>query len=368
MKINYIFCFLTATTLSFSALSQVDSTYQEEEEDYSMYDDVEDVGVIKTYCSPKIFDLSPNRFISLGYDVTGIGTLKTSREGTFKPDDEIINTMSSKINYHGLRINANIPVISLSSFVWQIGGGFNQSRFTGEEFDTVSDHSNFVGALEQSLTRFSLNTTLFKPLNENSFLLLQLIGEQNGNYNFNSSETAPDLANTRLSGTLLWGKRPNDRFQWAVGVSRTYRAGELNYIPVIMYNYTAKNRKWGTEILFPARASYRRKFNPRNILLAGYELEGASYRLYGSEFATKNVELRRSELRFRLDYQKQIKGFLWIGIQAGIIANYSFNVDSLSENGNKEFFRGFFGEQTYVFRNGVSPVPYFNTTLKHKVT
>jgi hypothetical protein len=363
MKINYIFCFLTATTLSFSALSQVDSTYQEEEEDYSMYDDVEDIGVIKTYCSPKIFDLSPNRFISLGYDVTGIGTLKTSGEGAFKPDDEILNTMSSKINYHGLRLNANIPVLSSSSFVWQIGGGFNQSRVNGEEFDTVSDHSKFVGALEQSLTRFNINTTFFKPLSENSFLILQLMGEQNGNYNFNSSETTPDIANTRLSGALLWGKRPNDRFQWAVGVSRTYRSGELNYIPVIMYNYTSKNRKWGTEILFPARASYRRKFNPRNILLAGYELEGYSYRLYGSEFATKNIELRRSELRFRLDYQKQIKGFLWVGIQAGIIANYSFNVDSLSENGNKEFYRGFFGEQTYVFKNGVSPVPYFNITL-----
>lgn len=365
MKINSIFCFLIVFCLSFPSLAQVDSTYQEEEdeEDYSMYDDVEDVGVITTYCSPKIFDLSPNRFVSLGYDLTGKGTLTTSREGAFAPDSVLSNTMGSKIGYHGLRLNANIPVISLSKFVWQMGGGINQSRFTGEEFDSISDHSNFVNDLEQNLTSINLNTTLFKPLNENSFLILQMLLEQNGNYTFKSSRSVPDFSNTRFSSTLLWGKRPHDRLQWAVGLSRTFRAGELNYIPVVMYNYTSKNRKWGTEILFPARASYRRKFNPRNILLAGYELEGSTYRLYDSQLATNNLELRRSELRFRLDYQRQLKGFLWVGIQAGVIANYSFNVDSFTATGNKEFFRGFFGDQTYVFKNGVSPVPYLNISL-----
>lgn len=364
MKVNSIFCFISLFILSFSSFSQVDSTYQEEEEeDYSMYDDVEDVGVIKTYCSPKIFDLSPNRFVSLGYDFTGKGTLTTSQYGSFSPDSSVINNASSQINYSGLRLNANIPVISLSSIVWQIGGGINQSRFSGEEFDSVSDHSKFVSDLEQNLTSFNLNTTVFKPISENSFLILQVLGELNGNFNFNSSETAPNFGNTRLSATLLWGKRPHDRLQWGVGLSRTYRAGEMNYIPVVMYNYTSKNRKWGTEILFPAYAHYRRKFNPRNILLAGYELQGTSYRLYGTELGSKNLELRRSEIRFRLDYQRQVVGFLWAGIRVGVITNYSFNVDDLSQNNNTDFYRGFFGDQKFSMINKVSPMPYINLTL-----
>ena len=120
---------------SFAALgfSQIDSSYVEEEEDYSMYDDVEDVGEIKTYCSPKIFDLSPNRFLSLGYDVTGNGTLKTSNVGAYKPDDNVAQNDQSDLNYHGIRVNANIPVISKSKFVWQVGGGFNQSTVRGAE-------------------------------------------------------------------------------------------------------------------------------------------------------------------------------------------------------------------------------------------
>ena len=362
MKLISIFCFTYILLVPSITFSQVDSTYQEEEEDYSMYDDVVDVGVIKTYCSPKIFDLSPNRFVSLGYDITGNSTLSSSKEGKFLPDAEISDPYKSQLKYHGLRLNANIPVISLSSIVWQIGGGINQSRFTGEEFDSISDHAKLVDELEKNLTSINLNTTIFKPISEKSFLILQLMGELNGNYTFKSTETNPSLDNIKFSSTLIYGKRPHDRLQWGVGVSRTFRAGELNYIPVIMYNYTSANRKWGTEILFPAKAAYRRKFNPRNILLAGYELEGASYRLYDTQLTTNNLELRRSELRFRLDYQRQVKGFLWLGVQAGVIANYSFNVDELGNN-NKEFFRGFFGDQPHVFKNGMSPTPYINVSL-----
>ena len=146
----------------------------------------------------------------------------------------------------------------------------------------------------------------------------------------------------------------------------------MNYIPVVMYNYTSVNRKWGTEILFPARASYRRKFNSRSLLLAGYELEGTSYRLYNMEnnvqtadptiFVKKSsYELRRSELRFRLDYQRQLKGFVWLAIQGGIRYDLSYNVDAL--DGGNDFFRGFFGSQSYLMLNQVGLAPYVNVSI-----
>jgi hypothetical protein len=257
---------MSATVVGYS---QIDSTYVEEEEDYSMYDDVEDVGEIKKYCSPKIFDLSPNRFLSLGYDVVGNGTLRTTNEGSYKPSDDVAHTDQSEINYHGIRINANIPVISKTKVVWQVGGGFNQANIATEQLATNNDHSELLDELNQGLTSINLNTTLFKPLGEFNFMIVQLMAEQNGNYRFGSSEEGPDLANTKYSGTAIWGKRPHDRKQWGLGVSRTYRAGELNYIPVVMFNYTSVNRKWGTEILFPARAAYRRKINARNLCLPG---------------------------------------------------------------------------------------------------
>jgi len=355
---------IVALALNFTnvVFAQIDSNYVDEE-DYSMYDDVEDVGTIITYCSPKIYDLSPNRFISVGYDVAGNGTLRTTDEGVYAPDAEVAQNDQSNLNYHGIRINANIPVISKSKFVWQLGAGFNQANIATNRIANSSDHNLLLDELNEGLTSINLNTTLFKPLGETNFLILQLLAEQNGNYSFGSAPSGPNIGNTKYSGTLLWGKRPHDRLQWGVGVSRTYRAGELNYIPVVMYNYTSKNRKWGTEILFPARAQYRRKINSRNILLAGFELEGGSYRLYNTPFNAQNLELRRSEIRVRLDYQKQLKGFIWMGIQAGMILNYSYNIDDLTATDDKDFYRGFFGDQTYTFTNSLSPMPYVNLTF-----
>jgi hypothetical protein len=354
---------LLLVTINSHLFSQIDTNVVEDDEDYSQYENVEDVGEIKNYCSPKIFDLSPNRFISIGYDLAGNGTLKTTDEGLYKPEDNLVQNDESDLNYHGIRFNVNIPVISKPKIVWQIGAGFNQANLATNRIVNNTDHNLLLDELKKGLTSISLNTTVFKPLGETNFLLFQLLAEQNGNYSIGGSSSGPNIGNTKYSGTALWGKRPHDRLQWGLGVSRTYRAGELNYIPVIMYNFTSANRKWGTEILFPARAHYRRKINSRNILLAGLELEGSSYRLYNTKFSAKNLELRRSEIRVRLDYQKQLKGFVWMGLQAGVIINYAYNIDDLTSTSNKDFYRGFFGEQPYTFRNSLSPMPYVNLTF-----
>jgi hypothetical protein len=344
---------------------QIDSTYVEEEEDYSIYDNVEDVGEIKVFCSPKIFDLSPNRFISIGYDYVAPAAFDHSSEGTYEDGDNPAQ-YSNKFSSTGLRINSNIPVVSKSSVIWQIGGGYNRAAYqdrSDPRTAVVDGRDSFLPTfLNRGLTTINLNTTIFKPFNENSFAIVQIMGEQAGSYDITKHANELDLANTRLSVSALWGKRPNDNKQWAVGLSRTFRAGEVNIVPIVMYNYTSENRKWGTEILFPARAAYRRKFNPRSILLVGYELQGTTYRLYGNNLNAVNPELRRGELRFKLDYQRQLKGFVWWGIQAGLRQNYSFHVDDLG-NSNKDFFRGFFGDQTYIMRNRVGAAPYLNFSL-----
>jgi len=355
--------------LIFSAplFSQIDSTKtKEEEEDYSIYENVESEGKIKLYCNPKIFDLSPNRFISVGYDYIANSDLESSKQGAYLSDDKFSNPRKTSFANYGLRLNANIPVVSKAKILWQIGGVYNKTNFEEKRIITkpvLHDQDELMRSLNQfGLTYSNINTTVFKPLSEKSFFIFQGMGELNGNFGFSKNSNSPNLNTIRTSASALYGKRPHDRFQWAVGLTRTYRAGELNYVPVVMYNYTSINRKWGTEILFPARASYRRKFNSRSILLAGYELEGSSYRLYDARFSSKNIELRRSELRLRLDYQRQLKGFVWVAIQAGVRHNVNYNIDSLGDS-NKDFFRGFVGTQKYVMLNNLSLVPYFNLSL-----
>jgi hypothetical protein len=358
---------------SFSLFSQIDTTA---EEDYSQYENVSSEGKIKLFCNPKIFDLSPNRFVSVGYDYIFNSKITTSPYGFYQDGDKNYNSRTSQFTTHGLRVNTNIPVISKPNFLWQMGGGYIRSLYehnTDFDLNGIDDHDKFIGNLRQfGLTSTNLNSTFFVPTSEKNFIIVQAMGELNGTYNLSSESQKPDFTTIRTSVSALYGKRPHDRLQWAVGLSRTYRAGEMNYIPVVMYNYTSVNRKWGTEILFPARAAYRRKFNSRSILLAGYELEGTSYRLYNLEnnvptadpmttIRKSSYELRRSELRFRLDYQRQLKGFVWLAIQGGIRYDLSYNVDAL--DGGNDFFRGFFGSQSYLMLNQVGLAPYVNVSI-----
>jgi len=132
----------------------------------------------------------------------------------------------------------------------------------------------------------------------------------------------------------------------------------MNYVPVLMYNWTAPNRKWGTEILLPARANVRYTISPRSLLLGGAELEGASYFIHGPRPAGVNsLELRRGEARLKLEYQRQLAGFVWFSVQAGFRHNWGFNVDATE---SADFFRGLGGSQRYAALNNLTGAPFLN--------
>jgi hypothetical protein len=74
-------------------------------------------------------------------------------------------------------------------------------------------------------------------------------------------------------------------------------------------------------------------------------------------YDNSKIELRRSEIRTRLDFQRALSDFIWVGFQAGYIINYGFNVDS----GN--FYRGFGSDRPFVMENSVSSAPYFQVSI-----
>jgi hypothetical protein len=260
----------------------------------------------------------------------------------------------------GVRIGVMIPLISSNRFLWQTAANYWRTSYRLEKEPLeIPGNANLGKVLsEKGLRNLNLINTFYIPLNDKQFVLFQGQVDLSGDYDFGKLQT---LSSLRSSAALLWGKRPHDRKQWAVGLSRTYRVGNMNYIPVVMFNYTSENRKWGTEVLFPARAAVRRSFSPRSLLLMGYELEGQSYRISALSDANRSLEIRRGELRFRLDYQFQLSGFFWAGIQGGMRMNYSYDADYL-DKGN-EFFRGFFGNQKFAMKNTLGHTPYIQVSI-----
>lgn len=369
MQFNVKYLFTTLALCGVVSFSMAQVEGEEDEEDYSMYDNLDFAdGEAKRFCSSKIKGLSPAKLISIGYDVQGAQTLTA---GSFAgPADAFGQSLvlspaeTRNIEFsHGLRVAANIPVISRNNIIVQLGANHWSHAYEYSEPATTVLPVDLHQVLEQDgLQTTGINTTVFKPFNEKSFVIFQGSMDVNGNYSWSNFQS-PRYAT--YSAALIWGQRPSDNKQWGVGLSRTYRAGELNYIPVFLFNWTSTGGKWGTELLLPARGHVRYTFNPRSMLFAGFELEGQSYRLnnnsnvdwYGTDF----VELRRSELRFRLVYERSIYNFIWISAQAGYRVNYLFDLDQL--DGGDEFFRGFFGDQPYFALNELSNTPYFNISI-----
>jgi hypothetical protein len=126
---------------------------------------------------------------------------------------------------------------------------------------------------------------------------------------------------------------------WALGATQTWRGGELLYVPLLMLNKTF-NDKWGLEMLLPARAHVRYNFSPQSLLLAGFEIEGNSYRMLTEPDAVfeKGIShLRRSELKFRMIYEKKLFGFVWISVQAGYRYNFKFNFSEERDSKRGDF-------------------------------
>ena len=322
--------------------AQTDSTATEEE-DFSMYENLDfaDAGA-KRFCTPKVFDLSPAKLISLGYDYQGSFGIDYGKAS----DSTWQSGLGNFSGAGGLRLGANIPVISKTNVVWQLGFNYARTAYSGEGETAVNPLDATLRS--NGLTTTGIHTTLFKPLGEEKFIIAQGSADLNGDYYL---DNFTPLEYTRYSAAVIYGKKKSDRKMIGFGLARTYRVGELNYIPVMLLNWTAPNRKWGVEMLAPARAHVRKTLSARNILMFGYELEGNSYRvLRGDVNNPLGYELRRGELRFRAVWETSMYQFIWMSLQAGYRYGYSFNVDNFAPT-DKEFFRGFFGDQPYAQEN-----------------
>ena len=356
--------FLLAGLLAFASVAQAQVT--DEEEDDTDYGAVElvDGGKTKTYANSRIVGTAPQRFVSVGWDVQGPYDMTFSPIGSYPEGTEFAANQlaTGRAQYTGgFRFNANIPVISRNNLVWQMGATYWDTRYNITDIagDATASGKDVLNALNQNGIRTGgINTTIYKPLGEYTFVLVQASVDMSGDYGFGLQNEV------RTSVAALWGKRPNDRKQWAVGLSRTYRVGAMNYIPIFLYNWTAPNRKWGIEALLPARGAVRYNIDRKSLIMAGFELEGQSYRLNGLSMLPSDqgsLEIRRGELRPRLEYMRQLTGYFWVGVQAGYRLNYSFDADVLPTG--KEFFRGFTGTQPFAMLNSLGSAPYAQITI-----
>jgi Domain of unknown function (DUF6268) len=347
MKHIYYLAVLFATNFTFA---QNNTDTSAVEEDYSKYEMAGDSATnlnTKVYCSQKIIGLSPSKLISLGFDFVGANALTTDTLSQYLGRDTKITSNA------GLRFLANFPVISNNKMILNLGVNYLDFKY---KLDSVAENPFASNLAENGLRSYGINGTLFKPFNSKRFMILQLAFDHNSINKLNEF----DVKAIKTSVVGIYGVKPHDRLQWGLGLSRTYRGGGINYIPVFLYNYTFKSKKWGIEMLLPAKANVRYTLNSRNLLFAGFELEGAAYSFnldkskYNLSF--NRLQLERSEIRPRITYEFSIYQFIWLSLQAGYRLNYKFGVDDRDD-------MRLISDRPFIMNNTVKNAYYFNVSL-----
>ena len=236
-----------------------------------------------------------------------------------------------------------------------------KSNYTISTINSPTPKHNGLGLYlgSENLTTTGINTSIYKPLNEKHFVIFQTSVDLNGDYTF--SKLHP-LKYLRYSGVVMYGKRVHDRKQWALGVARGYNAGQVTILPMLMFNYTSPNKKWGAEIMLPARAWYRYSIDKNSLFRAGFELEGASYHLSNINTSVSNMELRRGQLRFKGEYQCKLYKSFWIALQPGYCTMLNFNLDAVGTDG-KDFSRQFDSKKKYAMINDLSDFFFLNLSI-----
>ena len=303
-----------------------------------------------SYNTQKVLYLTPTKLISVGYEAQLPYHLTSVGPSTAVP------TPTTAAETHidaarGIRLALNTPLVSRTDFIFNLGFTYWN---TGLNLANP-ERSPYFAKLQDGLRTTGVNATIFNPFDSKHFLLLQFNLDANGNY-----RKIGDLQSEHFtySGTGIFGWKVNDNLQWGLGVSRTYRAGQLLYIPVLLYNRTF-SPQWGVEVVFPARAELRRSFGTKALIKIGYELEGNAYFL--GRVGNDNYFLRRGDLKPRITVERQLAGFIWVSAQAGLRYNYRNDVfRNQNPTGEKE---SLLGSEPALFKNTLTNPLYFNVSL-----
>ncbi len=332
--------FLLIATVS---LAQVDTT---DNFDYSKFGEAEGV---KRYCTQKVLNQSPQKIISIGFDRYGSFVMPGVPLGGMLPAFKDVNVQQVS----ALKAQVNFPVISNNKIIWQLGANYWGSNFVIEK-PVSTQFATYLN--NHTMTSAGINTTIFKPLNEKNFLIIQASADVNGLFHNMSAINKDALT---LSGTFIYGWKKSEKNMIGTGIARTYRAGQLIHVPILFWNKTF-NDKWGMELLLPARGFLRYNFSTLNMLQAGFELEGNQFWMPSSNRIENGaVFIQRGELKPKVMWDKKISGFVWFHAEAGMRYNWRFEVMN-EYNGKKEsqrYFESRLGNPLYfnIGFNFVSP-------------
>jgi hypothetical protein len=271
------------------------------------------------YASPSVNGMGKSKGIIINYEwQPDFGITSTSKQ-------PIADNRKAEVRRNNkLDIKAYVPFVNQPRF--KLVGGFNYffEEFNFEEPGKDTDYPFYANLEDRNLKTISGQLVMLRSLNEKKFYVFRIKGELNGDYS--SKEVAvPDYLKTTME--FLYGWRKSMNLTYGVGAQLGYALGRQRIYPAFLYNQTF-NKKWGIEALLPANADLRYNASERSLWFGGFSVDGASYNINVKGIgnpAFETLELRRSEIRGRIRWEREIYDFLWLGAEAGYRRNLTFN-------------------------------------------
>jgi len=269
--------------------------------------------------TPRVSGMGPFKLVEVTYDRVSSFPIEMEKNKV-----GLINTSEEVDKLEDLRFKVNVPVFlrPRTKLVLNVKYDYEEYNFKNPKgiepglFRTLED---------KHLNSLNTNILFLRSMTNNRFLILMPGVQLNGDYKNEDINLSRFLKGT-FGGVYGWKKSIN--YSYGLGVYYNYDLGGQTIYPVFLYNKTF-NSKWGVEAIFPANVKVRYNKSTKSLFYAGYELSGASYQLVIDNPSLSNIstlELRRSNVRFNVNWEKALSNYLWLGLQAGYTYNVRFDL------------------------------------------
>lgn len=274
------------------------------------------------FCKPGLNNTSRSRGLTLSYNWNTPS--RFTEEKT--PLSESLTSIKS---LRSLLLDLKIPIINKEGFKVLLVYKYVHDKYNlntiGADYPSVfSDLGN------ATLKGNDYGIIISKSIDENKYWAFYGKYGAKGNYD---KWTSFDSKYAIYKARFLFGKKPNDDYEWGIGLNFTSSFRNTTVLPFVILNKNFSD-KWGFESVLPAYALMRYNLNKKNILLGGIQLAGQTFR---AEFPNEGIadtpfdySINRSEIRLTTLWEKQIIPWIWTSAQIG----YQFHFTTKFEGKN----------------------------------
>lgn len=300
-----------------------------------------------SYCAPQIEGLPRSKGIVAEYEQVLSYNIKATSD-----NPNIGNSNEVKVNGHQrIQYKIKLPLMNTESMKIIMGFQYFVEQFEFEKAQN-SDYSLFRSLEDRNLRSIGLSTYLVKSFRGDNYAMLRLRGSLNGDY---GRDISPASDYVKFSITPLYGWKKSSKLSYGIGLSYGYTFGRATIIPIFAYNRTF-NERWGLEATLPASIRLRWNLSEKDLLYLTAKVAGSSYRIRFADSSVfgeyETLELQRSEVKFFLNYDREIYDFIWFGVSAGIRQNVNFR---LREDPTRR--------ATTLIEGNFDPAPFVNVSL-----